>query len=162
MARKRRRFTAEFKARVGLEGAARAGQRAGDRGAARTSSELGDHMEAAAARRVAEGVCRGRGPQGRPGARGEDPGSAREDRGTHGRAGFFSARAQALSRAERGRIPGGSSRLDQPPGETVGAPGPNVEAEAVLGPREDAAVKTNEREPVGGGPGPAEKRRPAR
>ena len=85
-------------------GAARAGQRAGDRGAARASSEPGDHMEAAAARRAAGGVCRGRGPQGRPGARGEDPGPARQDRGAHGRAGFFSARAQALSRAERGRV----------------------------------------------------------
>ena len=84
--------------------AARAGQRAGDRGAARASSEPGDHMEAAAARRAAGGVCRGRGPQGRPGARGEDPGPARQDRGAHGRAGFFSARAQALSRAERGRM----------------------------------------------------------
>ena len=42
-------------------GAARAGQRAGDRGAARASCEPGDHMEAAAARRAAGGVCRGRG-----------------------------------------------------------------------------------------------------
>ena len=38
------------------------------------------------------------------GARREDPGSARQDRGAYGRAGFFSARAQALSRAERVRM----------------------------------------------------------
>ena len=75
-------------------GAARAGQRAGDRVAARASPEPSDHMEAAAARRAAGGVCRGCGPQGRSGARGEDP----------GRAGFFPARAQALSRAERVRM----------------------------------------------------------
>ena len=79
MARKRRRFTA--------------GDSVQAIAARHESSEPGDHM-----------VCRGRGPQGRPGARGEDPGPARQDRGVHGRAGFFSARAQALSRAERGRM----------------------------------------------------------
>ena len=104
MARKRRRFTAEFKARVALEALRERDKRAGNRQAARASSEPGEYMEAAAARGAAGGVCRRRKPQAREGARSEDPGSARQDRGAHGGAGFFSARAQALSRAERVRL----------------------------------------------------------
>ena len=65
--------------------------------------------------------------------------------------------AHPCGRPEGGeRMLGGNPRLDQPSDKTVGTPGPHVEAVAVLGPREDAAVKTNEREPLGGGPGPAE------
>ena len=116
MARKRRRFTAEFKARVALEALRERDSVQAIAARQRASPEPGEHMEAAAARRAAGGVRRAHGPQGCPGARGEDPGPAREDRGAHGGAGFFfSARAQALSRAERVRMiePGGPLSLSR-------------------------------------------------
>ena len=89
MARKRRRFTPEFKAWVALEALRGHDSVQAIAKAARASSQPGEHMEAAAARGAAGGVRRGRGPQARQGARGEGPGAARQDRGAHGRAGFF-------------------------------------------------------------------------
>ena len=85
-------------------GVAREGQRAGDRQTSRASSEPGEHLEAAVAERAAEDVRGGLGPQGRQGARSEDPGVARQDRGVNGRAGVFSAGVRALSRVERVRM----------------------------------------------------------
>ena len=103
MARKRRRFTAEFKARVALE----ALRERDSVQAIAARHELHPNQVTTWKRQLLEGlpeVFRGRGPEARQGARGEGPGPAREDRGAHGRAGFFSARAQALSRAERVRM----------------------------------------------------------
>ena len=88
MARKRRRFTAEFKARVALEALRERDSVQAIAARHELHPNQVTHMEAAAGRRAAGGVCRGRGPQGRSGARGEDPGPARQDRGAHGRAGF--------------------------------------------------------------------------
>ena len=104
MAGKRRRFTPEFKARVALE----ALREHDSVQAIARRHELHPNQVSTWKRQSLEGLpevfAGGRGPQARQGARGEGPGTAREDRGAHGRAGFFSARAQALSRAERGRM----------------------------------------------------------
>ena len=62
MARKRRRFTAEFKGRVALEALQERDSVQANRGAARAPSQPGERMEAAAARCGAGGVRPGRGP----------------------------------------------------------------------------------------------------
>ena len=90
----------------GAGGAAGARHGAGDRGALRGASEPGERVEAAGGGGPRRSVL---GPriEARRGARGDDPGSAREDRRADGGGarvacvGFFSARVAALSRPER-------------------------------------------------------------
>ncbi len=67
--------------------------------------------------------------------------------------------AQPRFRPDAGdRMLGGNPLLDQPPHETMGgrSPSPDAEVVAVLGPRENTAMQTHEREPLRLGPGPAE------
>ena len=105
MAGKRRRFTAEFKARVALE-ALRERQRAGDRHAARASSEPGDHMEAAAARRAARRCL--------PGARAaRPPWSTRRGSGTCTRRSGSSRSSGIFFGAGSSAEPGGAGADDR-------------------------------------------------
>ena len=104
MAGKRRRFTPEFKARVALE----ALREDDSVQAIARRHELDPNQVSTWKRQLLQGLpevfAGGAGRKLRQGARGEGPGAARQDRGAHGRAGLFSARAQALSGAERGRM----------------------------------------------------------
>ena len=100
MARKRRRFTPEFKARVALEAPRERDSVQATSQAARALSEPGERVEAAVARCRAGGVPLGRGAGSSPRSTKRRSGTpAREDRRAHRRAGFFSARARALSRS---------------------------------------------------------------
>ncbi len=98
MARKRRRFTPEFKARVALEALR---ERDSVQAIARRHELHPNQVSKAAAARQLAGGIRGRwAAEAGRGARGEDPRAACEDRRADGRAGFLSSRARALSRAE--------------------------------------------------------------
>ena len=77
-----------FQEAGGAGGAAGARPGAGDRGALRGASEPGERVEAPSGRGPRRGVHAAR-IEARRGARGDDPGPAREDRRTDGGAGFF-------------------------------------------------------------------------
>ena len=100
MAKKRRRFTAEFKKRVALE----ALREHDTVQAIAARYEVHPNQVSAWKRQAVEGLDEVFSPariEARQGARGDDPGAAREDRGVDGRTGFFSAGVGALSRTER-------------------------------------------------------------
>ncbi|MDE0037852.1 MAG: transposase [Gammaproteobacteria bacterium] len=99
MARKRRRFTADFKKRVALE----ALRERDPVQAIAARYEVHPNQMSAWKRQAVEGLDEVFTQPGskRRGARGDDPGPSREDRRTDGGAGFFSARVGALSRPER-------------------------------------------------------------
>ena len=106
MTRKRRRFTAEFKKRVALE----ALREHDTVQAIAARYEVHPNQVSAWKRQAVEGleeVFLGLGIEARRGARGDDPGPAREDRRADGGGArvacvaFFSARVAALSRPER-------------------------------------------------------------
>ena len=100
MAKKRRRFTAEFKKRVVLE----ALREHDTVQAIAARYEVHPNQVSAWKRQAVEGLDEVFSPariEARQGARGDDSGSAREDRGVDDRTGFFSARVGALSRTER-------------------------------------------------------------
>ena len=93
MTRKRRRFTGEFKKRVALE----ALREHDTVQAIAARHEVHPNQVSAWKRQAVEGleeVFSGPDRSGR-GARGDDPGPAREDRRVDGGAGFFSARVGA-------------------------------------------------------------------
>lgn len=115
MTGKRRRFTAEFKGRVALE----ALQERDSVQAITVRLELRPNQVSAWERQlldaVPEAFVAGGRREARQGARGDGPRPARQDWKADGRAGFFSARVEALSRADRMRMiePDGSLCLSR-------------------------------------------------
>ena len=99
MSKKRRRFTAEFKKRVALEALR-------ERDTVQSIAarhEVHPNQVSTWKRQAVEGLAEvfAGSPKAGFGARVDDSGPARQDRGVDGRAGFFSARVGALSREGR-------------------------------------------------------------